>query len=304
MGPDDAIFGLPPPRRDLTPSHKRYDVVKRATWTAGGMLKHLKGFGSQIDLSVCFVERSLQLLRPDGAMGLWLPSKLMRALYGGGVRRLLMTHAYPVSVSELDDRQFAGATTYPCAVVAVRGCPCPSPYQRVHVKAEAEERGRDIPLTRLRWDADDLASPWVLTPRGDRRGVLEYTRRVGQHPHVRVCRGVMTGLNKAFIVPKGELSHLPREYMVPLLRGGQVSAWRNRMKANPRRVSDDHVKTTAPHHLREVHVRHKPRGSAIALHLPNRRIQLGKLFRESLKRFHQLFRARRTTPPNTPAGSL
>ncbi|MEL6180937.1 MAG: DNA methyltransferase, partial [Myxococcota bacterium] len=146
----DMIVGNPPwvrfhavPPRQRIQLHKRYDVVKRATWTAGGMLKHLKGFGSQIDLSVCFVERSLQLLRPDGAMGLWLPSKLMRALYGGGVRRLLMTHAYPVSVSELDDRQFAGATTYPCAVVAVRGCPCPSPYQRVHVKAEAEERGRD-----------------------------------------------------------------------------------------------------------------------------------------------------------------
>ena len=227
----DVVIGNPPwvrlhaiPAAQRERLKRRYRVMQAPSWTAGGMLRHLKGFGGQVDLSVCFVERSLELLRDGGVMGLWLPSKFMRALYGGGVRRLLMTRARPVRLTELGEGLFAGAKTYPCALVAVRGRPLPGPHQRVRVAVSAEDEGREVPLERLRWDARDPGSPWVVAA-GHGRARLR-GRRVGHHPGLRVCRGVMTGLNEAFIVADDRARGVSQERLMPLLRGGQVSAWR------------------------------------------------------------------------------
>lgn len=79
----DAIVGNPPWVRihniaaaDREAYRRRYHVLRRPMWSSGADACAAHGFGAQGDLAAPFVERSVELLRPGGTMGLVLPSKL------------------------------------------------------------------------------------------------------------------------------------------------------------------------------------------------------------------------------------
>lgn len=220
------LHSVPPTQRRRL--RARYKTLREGAWTAGGRLKHLKGAGSQMDLSVCFVERALELLSPGGVLSALLPSKLFRALYGGGLRRLLMTQAPPLWLHELGEGAFPEATTYPLALVARRTPP--RRHATVRLGARSVEAS-PINLRALRLEPDDLASPWLMMPSGGASAGLDLTTlrgvRVGEHPALSLRRGVMTGLNEAF-VDRASLAPEVHRALRPLLRGGDVGAWRAR----------------------------------------------------------------------------
>lgn len=233
------LHSVPPPARRRL--RARYKTLRDGAWTAGGKLKHLKGAGSQVDLSACFVERALELLAPGGVLSALLPSKLFRALYGGGLRRLLMTQAPPLWLHELGEGAFPEATTYPLALVARRTPP------RRHATVQLGARGVDatpLSLRALRLEPDDLASPWLMAPPDGGCAGLDLTTlrgvRVGEHPAISLRRGVMTGFNEAFI-DRGALLPEVRRALRPLLRGGDVGAWRARPSSALLWTHDDEV---------------------------------------------------------------
>ncbi len=225
----DLIVTNPPwvrmhaiPRGKRALLRRRYEVLRAGAWTAGGALKHLKASGSQVDLSACFVERAIELLAPGGILAALLPSKLARALYGGGVRRLLMTQAAPAWIKELDPKTFPEAKTYPMALVALKSPPAPGAQVLVEVD---DAPPHPIPLRALRLGGDDLGSPWLL---GGLPPLGSGMARLSDLPGLRVRRGVMTGLNAAFVhdeVEGVEAASAPSSRL-PLLRGGDVRAWR------------------------------------------------------------------------------
>ena len=194
-----------------------YGVLKRSAWTAGGTLEHHKGAGSQVDISACFAERSLSLLKPGGVLAAVLPTKLARALYGGGFRRLMMSEATVSWVSELAEA-FPDASSRPMAVVASHT----PPVRSAQVSVEAAGGRREVALRSLRLDSDDLASPWILGCEPEHLG--PGLMRLGDHPALEVRRGVMTGLNCAFV--SAEPVEPGSTHRVPLLRGGDIRAWR------------------------------------------------------------------------------
>ncbi len=201
----------------------RYRVVSQGAWKAGGALRKVRGFGGQVDLSACFIERALELLAPEGVLACLVPSKLARALYGGGVRKMLMTHARLVWLREVEEGAFTGATTYPMALVAIHTPPAPGAC--VTLATAFHQPTSRVALWKLRLMATDLASPWLLSVL-ERQHVQSRCAgaRLGDHASLQVRRGVMTGCNKAFLRDVTE-EDAWGEMGLPLLRGENIQAW-------------------------------------------------------------------------------
>lgn len=151
----DLVVGNPPwVRGERLPRRVREALTTRySCWRpAGG------GFAHAPDLAVAFVERSLELVRPGGAVALLVPAKLATSGYAEPLRRRLARATRLARVAPLDDRAAAfGAAVYPMAIVAAR-----AEAQRdgdTRVTLEATAVGPSVPQRSLQADG-----PWVLLP--------------------------------------------------------------------------------------------------------------------------------------------
>jgi hypothetical protein len=206
------IHGIPAGTRAQL--RRGFESLRNCAWTAGGLLAATKGFASQPDLSVCFVEQSVRWLRRGGVLSMLVPSKLGRALYGAGIRRLLAASAPPRTLIELGSDYFRGATTYPMGLVATRGRgPVP-----VRVHSDLVGPGQLIPPEALPLVPGDTGAPWLLC--GDRAQLHgPDTAALGSVDGLDLRRGFMTGCNEAFALEE-EQSYPGHE--VRILRGADV----------------------------------------------------------------------------------
>ena len=257
-----AILGNPPwvrlhriPAESRLELRRRFYSYRNAPWTRGATAARATlGFAAQVDLAALFAERALSLLQPRGTLALLLPTKLWRALAGGGLRATLHDRARLVSIEDWSEapRQF-DAAVYPSLLVATR-----RERHAAHdpmVKRETNEddairatvhRPNRIaqwctPRSHLGFD-DDPASPWLLAPPPVREafdrlaaaGIPLVHSALGP-PQL----GVKCGLNEAFIVrcidagsavatvhDGHRTGRVERHLLRPLLRGEGVCAWR------------------------------------------------------------------------------
>jgi hypothetical protein len=240
----DVVIGNPPwvrlhriPRETRDRLRWRYEVLARSTWVQGAEAVEASGFAAQVDLAALFLERSLDLLRSDGAFSLLLPAKLWRSLAGGGARRLLAEQARVTRVEDWSEAPPAfDAAVYPSMIVGrrrhraetqphqpgglvVRPASAPSrhPGRRVIMGAVASAQGHAIAVAQhrahevLRWTTpsntltfqEERASPWIIAP-PEVRAAFELLRRAGE-PLSRTSLGrpllgVKCGCNAAFVV--------------------------------------------------------------------------------------------------------
>ena len=104
----DLVIGNPPwirlhriPLLMRDRLRREFRVFREAAWLPGAKAARAgSGFGSQVDAASLFVERSHQLLRPGGVLAMLVPSKLWRALAGGGVRRLLTERSHLIAMED------------------------------------------------------------------------------------------------------------------------------------------------------------------------------------------------------------
>lgn len=110
----DAVVGNPP-----YISHRAQPAAQKSERRA-----RYRTARGQYDLSVLFVERGLELLRPGGLLGYILPNKFMAAEYGGPLRAML---AEETALLRLDDlsaaASFPGTAAYPVILAARKGQP-------------------------------------------------------------------------------------------------------------------------------------------------------------------------------------
>jgi hypothetical protein len=80
---------------------------------------HRRG-GAQIDLSLLFLERACRLLAPGGVLAMLIPAKAMRALYGGGARRMLLEELEFAAIEDhaLDQRSIFRADAFAAVLIA------------------------------------------------------------------------------------------------------------------------------------------------------------------------------------------
>lgn len=169
-------------------------------------------YGTQVDLSALFIERSMEVLKPGGVCAALVPSKLMRSLHGASLRALLKAH-HMIYIEDMADASEAhfDATTYPAFWCIQKHQPDQSLIRRRPQRDDVEV---------VVWSGDDTtqthitrttlgAAPWLLS-RQD-----QWTTRhkaLGTWTALRPRRGIMTGCNDVFV------HHAPPQWMMPFVK--------------------------------------------------------------------------------------
>jgi hypothetical protein len=176
---------------------------------------------------VAFVERALQLVRPDGLVGFLLPAKLLRAGYAGPLRALLRSSA---SVLHLEDRSHGpasgfAATVFPMICVLRRHPPDPSSRAAVSISGASgidiagHAAQDDIPL-----DPGAPRSPWLALPGGVMSAIRDVMGRgVPLGSRFRPRLGVKTGANEIFVRDLARAGELPASATVPAILGRDIA---------------------------------------------------------------------------------
>lgn len=249
----DLVVGNPPwvrlhriSPRSRARLREQFRVFRASAWEAGATAAAAgSGFASQVDMSALFVERSLDLLRPDGVTALILPTKLWSSLAGGGVRTLIGEEATLVALEDLSGAPASfDAAVYPSLLIARAGR-LPA-HERSLTRFAIHRRDTvlswHMPPDRAVLDASP-GSPWLIAPPDVRRafdrlcaaGVPLAQTRLG-----RPLLGVKSGCNEAFVVtlasePDGESANIrsgdrtgtiERSLLRRAIKGEHVTPWR------------------------------------------------------------------------------
>jgi hypothetical protein len=221
-----------------------FDVARSAAWNTGAQAAGAgSGFAAQVDLAALFVERSIRLTAPDGAIALIVPSKLWRSLAGGGLRRFIGTQSTIRRVEDYSSTTAVfDAAVYPSLVVLARRAALSTDCVDVVVHHRGDQAfGWRTPATTLAFD-ESPGAPWILLP-PDAHRVFARLRQSGQplaeSPIGRPSLGVKCGCNDAFIVTLDDIVDdratviaadgtrfvVERALLRPLLRGESLSRW-------------------------------------------------------------------------------
>ncbi|MFO1489493.1 MAG: TaqI-like C-terminal specificity domain-containing protein [Kiritimatiellia bacterium] len=218
-------------------------------------------FTGTADLYVYFFERSLQLLQVGGVLSFITSNRWFRAGYGEKLRTYLAYATRPGVVLDFGDAPVFTAIAYPAVVVTQKvkhidkgQLPDPSaPTGFIHPKNAPPKDWQSRVMTWLpgpdirdfpdifERDAFALAQR-DLKPNGWRMEspvsmhLLERLRMIGTPLGVyvkgRFYRGILTGLNEAFVVDRDTRARLIAEHkssaevLKPYLRGRDVKRWR------------------------------------------------------------------------------
>ena len=209
------------------------------------------------DLYVYFYERGLELLAPRGTLSYIVTNKWLRAGYGEPLRRLFSERAVLEEILDFGHAPiFEDADTFPCIIVVrpkstssdagdgdgfgagpqtgaeppmVSVCPVPRDRStELSLEHYVHEHAYPVPWSRYDAGPWSLESPEVETLMGRlrERGV-PLAEFVGCKPY----RGVLTGLNEAFLIDEATRVDLIRadpacaEIIKPYLRGQDIGRW-------------------------------------------------------------------------------
>jgi len=220
----DAVVGNPPyVRQEGLGEFKGYFAEK------------YRAYHGVADLYVYFVELGASLLQKEGFFSYILANKWMRANYGEPLRRWMKERCIDEIVDFGDLPVFPEATTYPCILRLCGGQARPS-FRAAEVesldfgrlKDYVEDHAYSVSLSGL----DD--SGWSLVDESVQR-LLEKLRRagtpLGEYVDGKIYRGVLTGLNEAFVIDGETRGGLIRddpksaELIKPFLAGRDIKRY-------------------------------------------------------------------------------
>lgn len=236
----DVIVGNPPYIRI-----QKLEASDKAAYLR--RFKYLKG---NYDISLAFVERSLELLKPFGIAGFIIANSFIRANYASLLREEVVKRGALLGILDFgDQRVFEGVGAYTCILflgrsggksarmgVILRLSPCPAAQLALWENAENYDDALvsgAIDLSRL------SAAPWVLVP-DQEHALREKLRGVGVPLDnlAHIFQGLKTGLDAAFILRRltvpdeegalevlgldGRKVTLERAICIPLVKGGDI----------------------------------------------------------------------------------
>lgn len=235
----DMVITNPPwvrqgriPREERGLYRARYESVRRGLWEGAEEMGVRAPFGVQMDMAGIFLERSMELLRGGGRLCALVPSKLLRSLYGSGVRSLLAAE----EVEHVEDLSESGralfdATTYPAVLRVRKGAKGGEKTREqrptsVAVWRGEARRGFEAQVERLGFWERAPGEPWVMAPPEIDGLFGEMKRRsqpLGTVEALPICGGIKTGANDVFMVDEEWALTLPaavrQRYLRPVVRG-------------------------------------------------------------------------------------
>ncbi|HHT9130823.1 MAG TPA: Eco57I restriction-modification methylase domain-containing protein, partial [Candidatus Brocadiaceae bacterium] len=224
MGGFDVVIGNPPyVRQEGLGNLKEYFQHKYTV------------YHGMADLYAYFIEKGVSLLRDKGIFSYIVANKWMRANYGEPLRKWLKRQCIAQIVDFGDLPVFQQATTYPCILVIGKDKP-PSAFVAAQVKTLEFESLEDyvkenrhsvkIPIL------DDTG--WSLA---DERSaaLLNKLKKTGiplkEYVKGKIYRGVLTGLNEAFVIDEETRNRLvsedpkSKEIIKPFLIGRDIKRY-------------------------------------------------------------------------------
>ena len=190
------------------------------------------------DLYTYFFRRGVDFLAEGGALCFIASNKFMRTEYGGPLRAFLARRAPPVSILDFGRTGTFDATVRPLVLLARKGGGHDS------VRAATVRGGGDgaadpgaflarngfaLPLARLSAGGWALARPELLRLRDK---IEQAGTPLGEYAKGGMYRGILTGLNAAFVIDSDTRDRLIAEdpksagLIKPWLRGRDVRRWR------------------------------------------------------------------------------
>lgn len=194
--------------------------------------QYYETFAGTNDLYVYFIEKAHKLLRENGRFGMITSNKFMRANYGEPLRQWMQNQHLEEIIDFGDLPVFQGATTYPSIIRLRKGMPHES-FFATQVKAldfisldkyvsENRYRVKQTTLSDKGWSLADEQAQTVL---GKLKAVGIPLAAYIEH---QVYRGILTGLNEAFIIDNQTRNRLisrdgkNAEIIKPFLAGREV----------------------------------------------------------------------------------
>lgn len=223
----DVVLGNPP--------YVRMELIKpMKPW----LEKRYEVVADRADLYAYFFERGIKLLKPGGRLGYISSSTFFKTGSGAPLRDFLRKNATIETVVDFGDHQiFEGVTTYPAILTLRAGTPAPGHELRFwtidQMPADSFEDAFDdaaqgFPQAALGRGSWELEAPELQALRAKITAGKPTLKDVYGSP----CRGVVTGLNEAFVIDTPIKERLcaadPRsaELLKPWLEGKDLKRWR------------------------------------------------------------------------------
>ncbi|GAB3639714.1 class I SAM-dependent DNA methyltransferase [Spirosoma arcticum] len=222
----DAIIGNPPYIRQEELGESKALLKKDFTKTYAGTA----------DLYVMFIEHGVRILRPNGQFVFIIPNKWMRASYGGNLRRWLKTLAIEQIADFGDLPVFDEATTYP-SILSIRKALATGSFRAVQIDTLQYADGLANLIQANRFDvttANLQDEGWQLTNEAVQQLMAKLRaagKPLGEYVNGKIYRGVLTGLNEAFVIDAATKNKLiaedPRstEVIKPFLAGRDIKRY-------------------------------------------------------------------------------
>lgn len=224
QGGFDVVIGNPPyVRQELLGEQKKYFEA------------HYRVYHGMADLYSYFFERGIGLLNSKGLFGIIVANKWMRANYGEPLRKWLKTQHIEQIIDFGDLPVFQGATTYPCIFISSNDGP-PTDISIVNVKTLAFDNLQayvnENKQPALQSNLDD--SGWNLAGDAEQKLLKKIQAAgipLGEYVHGKIYRGVLTGLNEAFVIDEATKESLinadvrSAEIIKPFLAGRDIKRY-------------------------------------------------------------------------------
>jgi adenine-specific DNA-methyltransferase len=224
----DIVIGNPPYRRI-----QRLPDEQKSAYAE----ENFRSYAGSGDIYLLFYERGLSLLKQGGYLSYITSNKWMRAAYGESFRRLLTGQAVHELLDFGDHQFFDNATTYVNIALIQRGKPTNTHTPRVNDLSRSYDQGKTLRENlEAEVDYEPMFAPtsYVIARPAERRlkeKIEAAGKPLGQWD-VRINRGILTGLNEAFVIDGARRAELiaadPRseEIIVPLVRGKDLKRYR------------------------------------------------------------------------------
>ncbi len=220
----DAVIGNPPyVRQEGLGEFKAY------------FQKHYKVYHGVADLYAYFIERGVSLLRPSGLFSYIVANKWMRANYGLPLRSWLKKQHIEEIIDFGDLPVFQKATTYPCILRISKE----EPHEKFRVSqiktlsfTSLENHVKDNRYEVKQSDLDD--SGWSLADERTQALLAKLKAAgvpLGEYVNGKIYRGVLTGLNEAFVIDEATKARLiaedakSAEMIKPFLAGRDIKRY-------------------------------------------------------------------------------
>ncbi len=222
----DVVIGNPP--------YIRHEEIK---WMKPYLKKRFETFAGTADLYVYFVEQAFNVMKEGGEFAYILPNKWMRAGYGKALRQWIDLYTIHEIIDFGDLPVFEEATTYPSIFSMQKSQPNSNLFKAAEIKnlqfkdltsylqTDSYHVNKSL-LSDLGWSLVDDVTQYLLEK------IRKEGTSLGDYVEGKVYRGVLTGLNEAFVIDEKIKERLIEEdknsieVIKPFLKGKDIKRYK------------------------------------------------------------------------------